>query len=505
MKKTALLFIFFSSLLYSQTDGTLDTSFGTNGKVFTDLSSSSTDFAEDGIQLSDGKILVGGYATANGLDYLLLKYLPTGQLDTSFGTNGISIIELGTSLSRIKRIALQSDGKIIAAGRSGSSIAYATVARINPDGTLDTTFGTGGKTIRIAGTESDIYSLTVLPNNKIIVVGYILNSNSDIQVLKLNEDGSFDTSFGTNGVVVLNFGSLPQRAFCSVMNGDKILIGGVVSTPNEASLLTQLNPDGSLDTSFGTNGYVATPFGVNTSSTYDRFFSVQIFNDTIYAVGYRNSNSFNFHINLAKFTLNGVLDTSFSDDGKLLIDTSSEKDFINDLHVLQDGSILLAGTTAFSSSTNDFFMLKLNADGTYKTDFGTNGIVRTNMNSANSGINKLILNETNIIAIGSNNTSVSSNIALAKYNNANVLSVPKKEQSFNSVLLFPNPTKDKLTLQNLTQNKIDHITISDILGKTVAVQYENLDQIDCEKLSKGLYILHVFCAAKIEDYKIIKQ
>jgi len=499
MKKIILFLILGNSILYSQTDGSLDTSFGTNGKVITDLSSSSTDFAQDGIQLPDNKILVAGYTTLNGTDNLLLKYLPNGTLDVSFGINGISIIKLGNDKSQIRKIATQSDGKIILAGRSGSITSYATIARVNSDGTLDTTFGTNGITKKISGSESDIQSLHLLPDDKIIVVGYVLNNNADIQVIKLNADGSFDTNFGTNGVAVINFDALPQRAFCAVMNGDKILIGGVVSNPNESSLLLQLNSNGSIDTTFGTNGYSYAQFGANLYDYYDRFLSIKIVKNKIYGVGSRAKDSFNYNINLARFTIDGLLDTSFSDDGKLLIDRTSDKDFINDLTILQDNSILLAGVTSTSSSAYGF-LSKLNPDGSYKTNFGVNGIV---LSMGSGSIQKVIVNETNLITIG--NTSAVSNVVLEKYNNSNFLLNIKKKQSQNSNFsIYPNPVKDQLNILNLTEQKIKAIEIQDVLGKTVLKQNKNTSQLNIENFPKGIYFLKIYSEGSTEDFKLIK-
>ncbi|GGF06373.1 T9SS type A sorting domain-containing protein [Flavobacterium limi] len=499
MKKILLFFILINSILYSQTDGSLDTSFGTNGRVFTDLSASSNDYMQDGIQLPDNKILVAGYTTLKGLDNVVLKYLPNGTLDVSFGTNGISIIEFGSDKSQIRKIATQSDGKIIIAGRSGSLTSYATVARLNSDGTLDTTFGTNGIVTKISGTESDIQSLHILPDNKIIVVGYVLNDNSDIQVIKLNADGSFDTNFGINGVAVIDFDSLSQRAFCSVMNGEKILIGGVVSNPTESSLLLQLNSNGSIDTTFGTNGYSSIQFGANPNDYYDRFLTVKVFQNKIYAVGSRAKDYFNYNINLSRFTIDGLLDTSFSDDGKLLIDTNNEKDFVQDLNILNDNSILLAGVS-LASNSNKGFLMKLNANGSYKTNFGSAGVV-TNMNFIE--VQKVIVNQNNIIVVGT--TTYPSNVALAKYNNANLLGIQNDEFLGRNFNVYPNPMQDKLNVISRSGQQINTIEILDASGKKVFEHNQNTDQLNTGNLAKGIYFLKIYSEGLIENFKLIKD
>lgn len=502
MKRTILLLIFSCSISYSQTDGSLDTSFGTNGKVITDLSSS-TDYAFDGIQLPDNKILVGGYTTLKGQDNLILKYLPNGALDTSFGTNGYSIVEFGNDLSLVRKIGIQNDGKIILAGRSGASLAHATISRLNTDGTLDTTFGTNGITTKVIGSESDIQGLHILPDNKIIVVGYALNSNSDILAIKLNADGTYDNSFGTNGVQIIDFESLSQRAFCSVMNGDKILIGGVVSNPTESSLLVQLNSDGSIDKSFGLNGYSYAQFGANLQDNYDRFMTIKIANNKIYGVGSRATSAFKYVINLAKFSIDGQLDTTFSDDGKILIDTKSEKDFINDINILQNNSILLAGVTSTTSTSNSL-LIKLNPDGTYKTNFGVKGIVTTNMNSSNSTIQKVIVNGDHFITIGATSPTANPNIGLAKYKNSNSLGIPENQFKGKNFNVFPNPVKDKLNITSLSGQKPEFVTLINAKGQALFQNKLNTEQINVESLPKGIYILKIYSEGVTENVKIIK-
>ncbi|CAI2765889.1 T9SS type A sorting domain-containing protein [Flavobacterium collinsii] len=502
MKKTLLFLIFNYTLSYAQNDGTLDTSFGKNGITITDLTSNGIDYAFDGIQLADHKILVGGYTSANSNSSLVLKYLPDGNLDLSFGTKGYSMIKFGNEKSDVRKIGIQSDGKIILSGRSGERFAYAAIARLNTDGTLDTTFGTNGITKNILGSESDLQSIHILPNDKMIAVGYVLNDNSDILILKLNADGTYDNSFGNNGVQVINFDSLSQRAFCSVMNGDKILIGGSVSNPTEASLLVQLNANGSIDTSFGTNGYRYVQFDSNAREDYDRFLSVKIDKDKIYAVGAKAITPLKYVINLAKFDINGTLDTTFSDDGKLLIDTKSDKDFINDLNILQDNSILLAGVTAVSNSSNSL-LIKLNPDGTYKTNFGNKGIVLSNMNASNSTIQKVIVNEANLITVGVS-SSRSANIGLAKYKNSNTLGIPENQLKSKSFNVFPNPVKDKLSITSLLDQKPDSITLINSKGQIILENKTNTEQINLENLAEGIYILKIQSNGLTENVKIIK-
>lgn len=508
MKNFYFLLTLLSNIIFSQTDGTLDVSFGSSGKVVTNVSSG-VDFASDGIQLSDNKILVGGYANQNGQDNLVLKYLSNGQLDTSFGNNGVSIIELGTTSSQVRKIGTQSDGKIILAGRAGNSgPAHSTISRLNQDGTLDLSFGVNGYVTHISGSESDIQGLSILDNDKIIVVGYTLNSNADIKVIKLNSNGTYDNSFGNNGVVILDFGSLGIRAFCSIMNGNKILIGGVICcNPDESSLVLQLNADGSLDTSFGNNGWNYAYFGSSTGFyDHDRFLTITLKDNKIYAVGSKLFTSIDYQINLAKFNIDGSLDTSFDSDGMLTINTSSQKDFIHDIKILEDNSILMAGISSFSSTSSSFLMVKLNPDGTLNSDFGNNGLVLTNLNSTTSGIQKLIVNENNIIAIGNNNISSSANVAMAKYHNSNpVLNINEIIDQNNKPYVFPNPFKNYLNINFKVLHLVDKIEIYENTGRLVYWEENPGQVLNLSFLKSGTYIFKFYADKNLRTIKVIKE
>lgn len=469
--KKLLFLIFLTSYGFAQTDGTLDSSFGVNGKVFTHiLPFSEGHYVGDAIELSDNSILVGG--SCWGVSSLLVKYLPSGDFDNSFGSNGSSgYVDLYSH--GIMKMALQPDGNIVIGGilRSQGNPSYVFVGRALQSGVIDTTFQ-GGWITQLSPNASWLGGLHVLPDNKIIALANVSNNNPDIQIMKLNQDGTRDTTFGNNGVVINNFGNFNQGASASVMNGDKILIAGGAWTQVNGSLLMQLNADGSLDTNFGTNnGYTQVLFGGgNGWLSSDVFSTIQIHNNKIYAAGGLNPDGENVYITLAKFNMDGRLDTTFGDNGKLVIDRPNKGDFISQLHILNDGSILLGGQASYGENLGDFLIIKLNPDGTFANDFGINGVVTTSMGTYMSQIKKLIVNQNSIIAVGTCSTSLwnqSTDIALAKYHNENPLGLIQNPTDANAFSLYPNPVNDQLQLQNLSKKKIDRITIIDMLGNIV--------------------------------------
>ena len=199
-----------------------DTSFSSDGKVTTDLGFIAIDIGRSVALQSNGKIIVAG--DSNG-DFALVRYNTDGSLDTSFSTDGkvttgfgLLTIDIGYSL------AIQADGKILVAGTDGTDFA---LARYNSDGSLDTSFSSDGKvTTDLGFIAVDIgYSIAVQADGKIVVAGV---SNGDFALVRYNSDGSLDTSFSSDGKVTTDFGLLTiDTIYSLVVQADgKILVAG---------------------------------------------------------------------------------------------------------------------------------------------------------------------------------------------------------------------------------------------------------------------------------------
>jgi len=161
-------------------NGSLDTSFGTGGIVTTPIGNSN-DASALGIQ-SDGKIVVaGGSSNGSNYDFALVRYNTNGSLDTSFGTGGIVNTPVGSSNDYARTLGIQSDGKIVAAGDSsnGSKNDFALV-RYNANGSLDTSFGTGGIVTTPVGSSGGAYALAIQSDGKIVAAGSSNGSTYDL-------------------------------------------------------------------------------------------------------------------------------------------------------------------------------------------------------------------------------------------------------------------------------------------------------------------------------------
>ncbi|MEH2210726.1 putative Ig domain-containing protein [Nostoc sp.] len=306
-------------------NGSLDSTFGTTGKVTTDFAS--TDIAYSIALQDDGKILVAGVSSSN---FAVVRYNSNGSLDSTFGTAGKVTTDLG-STDIAYSIALQDDGKILVAGKRNNDFA---VVRYNSNGNLDTSFGTAGKIITNLGTIDIAYSIALQGDGKILVAG--VSSGSNFAVVRYNSNGSLDTSFGGTGKVITDIGTnTTDTAYSvSVQADGKILLAGV-SSSNFA--VVRYDSNGSLDTSFGGTGKVITNLG-GTDIAYS--VSVQA-NGKIIVGGSSNSN-----FALVRYNSNGSLDTNFNTTG--IITTDIGTNTTDNAYALtqHDGTIIVAGVSA---------------------------------------------------------------------------------------------------------------------------------------------------------------
>ena len=284
--------------------GSLDSTFGTNGSTRTFISggNSNDDEAYSLAIQSDGKIVVAGYSCDGSHDaFAVARYDATGSLDSTFGTNGSTrtFISGGNSTYDLAySVAIQSDGKIVAAGYSydGSGYAFA-VARYNATGSLDPTFNTTG-TVRtfISGGNSDddeAHSVAIQSDGKIVAAGYSYDgSGGAFAVVRYNTNGSLDNTFGTNGstrTFISGGNSNDDEAYSLAIQSDGKIVAAGYSYDGSgyAFAVARYNADGSRDsTLFGSNGSTRS-FISGGNSTYDLAYSVAIQSDgKIVAAGY---------------------------------------------------------------------------------------------------------------------------------------------------------------------------------------------------------------------------
>ena len=228
--------------------GDLDSTFGTGGKVTTAIGSNSD--ARSVLVQSDGKIVAAG-TSGNGSNnvFLAVRYNTGGSLDATFGTGGKVTTSFGSGYACANSAAVQSDGKIVAAGSyyMGGGAVFAVV-RYNTDGSLDATFGMGGKVTTSIGFYADYgNSVALQSDGKIVVAG--VSNNDDIAVVRYNTDGSLDATFGTGGKVTTSIGSGMDYGNSVVLqsNGKIVVTGWSYNGSKNDFAVVRYNTDGSLD------------------------------------------------------------------------------------------------------------------------------------------------------------------------------------------------------------------------------------------------------------------
>lgn len=255
-------------------DGNLDPTFDADGRVTTPFGFGFSSDGATAVALQpDGKIVAAGIAGVLDLDFALARYNPNGSLDTTFDTDGKVTTDFGSNNDGIGAIALQPDGRIVAVGtaRVGSGLNFA-LARYNKDGSLDPTFGTNGMVTTDFGFGGDgAKAVALQPDGKILVAGFATPIRGQLEhfaLARYNPDGSLDTAFDIDGMVTTAFSSSDDSASAVVLqpDGKIVAVGGARFGGLYDFALARYNADGSLDTTFDTDGMVTTAF----SSSHDQ-------------------------------------------------------------------------------------------------------------------------------------------------------------------------------------------------------------------------------------------
>ncbi len=301
-----------------------------------------------------------------------------GNLDSDFDADGKLTTTFGTGIETAYATAVQTDGKIIAAGYCSPPLDEDfAMARYNTDGTLDATFGTIGKvTTNFTAGSDRAYSILIQPDGKIIMAGTVINSDYDFAMARYNSDGSLDLTFSVDGKVSTDFSGANNQCYTAALQADgKIILAGQTNNPSSNDFaLIRYNADGTLDNSFGTNGKVSTSFGNDMTSATINALAVQADGKIVAAGEFRDGSSSLFA--LARYTADGNLDNTFSVDGKITTNAGDNFSQAYSLALQPDGKILAAGY-AQVGGTNYFAVLRYKTDGTLDTGFDGDGITTT--------------------------------------------------------------------------------------------------------------------------------
>jgi uncharacterized delta-60 repeat protein len=464
------------------TSGNFDPTFGVNGKVAVPFTAGGLSIVYTTYVQQDGKIVVAGTSAAAS-NFTLLRLLANGQIDAAFGNNGRVVLPLAGSICRA--VAQQSDGKIVAAGTMGSGATMlGIVARFHENGILDSSFNGNGK---FQATEP-LVSLALQSDGKIVAAGgrELTATTSTSFLIRVKSNGTYDSSFNGNGKATFSFLSANSWLLnVRIASDGKIVASGrtQVTATNQDMLFVRFKANGTRDSSFNNNGFRIVSSSVNELQNgshsgllvqadgklvqigYDQLSTSVINTQTALrrlnangtddadfgsngkAVTFINLGDTRFHdcvrqpdgklvtaglwnsstttaanndFLIARFHENGTVDSSFNANGRVVASFGPNADVANAIVLQTDGKYVVGGTTAVTATplNNDFGIMRLKPDGSLDSTFGNNGKVLLNFGSNTEALNVLLLQpDGKIVAIGNASfTATGNDFALARIN-----------------------------------------------------------------------------------------
>lgn len=447
MRITILLLQLLSLAVSAQQSGTLDLSFSSDGIVTTNVPVNRNDYAECMLIQPDGRILVGGMSVGVSGAIALVRYLPNGSLDPTFGSGGVVLTTVDQQAVEegLMGIALQADGKIVGVGGSyvtGSGLRAVTL-RYNADGSLDDTFNGDGIRVDSFGPMGHdvLNAVAIQTDGKVIAVGSSRGPLSqDAIVVRYTTTGNLDASFSDNGYDALDVDVVDDQANAVVLQPDgRILLAGRTepSVGNTQFMLARYDEDGDLDPSFGTDGVVVSAF----SSGSDWAHALALQPDGKVLAGGEVAAGANSNMAVARYDVDGELDLSFGTAGLkiIVIDAVSSAHAIG---VLSDGRIAVGGT-----SNGQFGAAMLQANGPLDLGFSNDGRV-THVQGAMSEGSALAIQSDGRLLIAGNSVmgAPQVDIVLLRYHTGLGVGLAETLHGPEALLVHPNPAVDAFEL-----------------------------------------------------------
>jgi uncharacterized delta-60 repeat protein len=370
------------------TPGDLDTSFSGDGIVTTDIARG-IDHGHAMVIQNDGKIIVVGGAGEDlrNTKFAVARYNSDGTIDTSFGGDGKVTTNLTRFYDAAYGVAIQSDGKIVVAGDAGldgPNSAFGVV-RYNSDGSLDTTFGRGDGIVvtHFSRRHDPVAGLAVQADDRIVVSGAASwnGANPKMALARYTADGRLDPTFGRDGRVTTDFGEGMDFANAVTLTPDgDIVAAGLTTTRRYGAdfALARYNVDGTLDVGFGGDGKVRTRF----TRAHDSVQALVVAADgSVVVAGIAACCGDDASFALGKYGPDGSLDTSFGNDGKVTTEFSRRDDYAYGLAVQGDQMIVAAGVAAAGSDDSKIAVSRYTPDGTPDATFSSDGRITTNISN----------------------------------------------------------------------------------------------------------------------------
>ena len=340
----------------------------------------------------DGRIVAAGGALAGpDVGFMLARYEPDGSLDETFGGDGVVLTGFGwPGVDVALDVVVQGDGKIVAAGSADGSTGFA-LARYNADGTLDTAFNGGGTVTTAVGTGANGASAVALvPDGRIVAGGSARTASGDFAAVRYQADGTLDTSFGGTGVVTVDIAGADDIVLDAVAQPDqsgamRTVLGGFTWNGSDYDFaMMRLDEAGARDVTFGGgDGVVTTDVGTSTSDVISALASQG--DGRIVAAGRSTASAQDSSFALARYNLDGSLDSTFGGDGTVTTNFDKFGDVATGVAIRPDERIVAVGTTTDQFDLTDFAMASYLPNGEPDTAFAPGGTITTRVGSFSDG------------------------------------------------------------------------------------------------------------------------
>jgi uncharacterized delta-60 repeat protein len=507
-----------SHLAQAQTPGTFTTSFGSNGYQWYDQNSKN----QYGLAIAtqpDGKVLLGAMHehTADKYDWLIMRINTDGSLDNSFSQDG----KYNTSYNdddRITSIALQSNGKILLCGYTevGNGNWDIVVERINPNGTLDNTFGTSGtvQLDRSFGAGDVGVKIMVDANDKIYIGGYMyILGDAYFLVHRLLPNGAPDSTFSLDGDNFLDMNTNGGVIDMDLGADGSVIVAGWVEENNITKLaLVKFKSNGLLDDNFAGDGSKVFTPGLNIESQIS---GVALLPDgTVVAVGAMVNNG--VHAFMVQVTPTGLLDGNFNGNGIKVHDLSGGAiDGFVKINRLASGKYIALAYTRINN-IRKAKLVQLNMDGSIDVaNYGSGtGYLDIGISNTTEYVSAMAVNNDAVYTIGNFDSGVHDDVFVTKSYINNPISITEYQLNPNAVKIFPNPATTVQSISVLLDDEINGKVALDVYSVTGACVYhetfykassEYQHPLKIRDLARGIYVVHITNGAKTGTQKLIIQ
>lgn len=517
MKYIATLF---SSLLLSSICSAQalvpDPGFGNNGVVITSESGKSTAIYSTALQNDGRTIAAGQYFNASSTHSFIVRYLPDGTPDPSFGVQGRVTTPVGWE-DGLLSVIVQADGKITAAGNQmyvtgnpPTIVSRPFLVRYLPDGTLDSAFGTNGihhLDILNAFATKDAAALLQLPDGRLVVGASCVQANTmRMSLICLHPNGSYDPLFGSGGIALFSPQSGQNAALFDMLHqpDGRIVIAGysgqasLSAPPDTRMAVMRIEPNGTADPAFGVNGATLIQVTTGNPNPFDAVRRLAIRpNGKILAAG-----SSDGHLALVQLNTDGTPDAAFGQSG---IVNDNTRPVADALSVLGDGRLLVSGFRTVSS-LSDVTLSRFSATGAADVSFGT---VIIDQSDRDRAYTMMVQPDNKILLAGhSGVTSGDVHFTLWRLLTDSIGTGTAETPGVRGLHLYPNPSNGDLHI-SLPDTPAEPLGLSlfDAAGRLVLRREMRTATVtlSLSELANGMYVLQVGNAAGVQSYKVQKR